>query len=662
MVSYVVYGGQSATNLMLQSGDTLTVSAGGIATGTVVTSGGSISNVGTISGTTVGNGGSSLSYGSDVSTVVQSGGKQIVGGGTGLNATVLNGGLETVQSLASASNTIVRSGGTLSIGNAFASNPTVSSGGSLIVSGLAGVTSANIQLGASVSLLNEGRLSGTYISSGVSVTLSGGYTDDYTGTLVGDVIAGAVTVSGYVNFPYAYPASHNINASSTSNTVVSGGSLIIGLLGFDSFTDVKSGGTLVDTGGSISATLLEIGGSILLPLPFVSGGTASYSANGNVLVVSEGGSSYAQTLSGSYSDETFTIAAAASGGTIVGVMLTPGGFNDVAHNTTITNALPDAQTVANTAHALISSAGVVGVGPANYSTALDPAGDIAVYSTINAPNTAITATGTGTSVIAAGSGINTVTVANGTDLIATGAGSNTVYLVTGSNTLDSEGSDSIFVGAGADTINVSGQAMLAGGTAKLSVFLSPNAQLSLSTGMGSVTVQGGFGSGAFSGGTNGNNLLVAGTGPTTLYAGGSGDTLLASGGSMTTLWGYGGNETMVGQYSQGVDVFNFDGANVFATGGAGQNTFNIGNGNSNIVATLGTSVFNVTKGLVGATTYISNFTTSADHLHLTGYAADEVANALGTATTYQGSEILHLRDGTTIGFGGVTGLTQSAFV
>ncbi len=101
---------------------------------------------------------------------------------------------------------------------------------------------------------------------------------------------------------------------------------------------------------------------------------------------------------------------------------------------------------------------------------------------------------------------------------------------------------------------------------------------------------------------------------------------------------------------------------MFAVGGTGQNVFNIGSGINDIVAGAGTDTFNVTNGSAGQSNYIANFTTRLDHIHLAGYAPDEVSNALGTATVYQGSEILHLRDGTVLSFLGVTGLTKASFI
>ncbi len=373
--------------------------------------------------------------------------------------------------------------------------------------------------------------------------------------------------------------------------------------------------------------------------------------------------------------ETFTVTLSGPSGTAIGtsvatgtILAIPGaGFANTAAATTITSALPQAQTIQAYAHYDLYSApasSITNVGSNLSSVALDAQGDVAVYTSRDAAmdGHVIRADGTGTSVISSGDGADSIVASNGADLIATGVGTNTIYLVSGNNTLASEGTDTVNIGGGSDTISVSGNMVLNPGMATVSVSLNPNATLGIHTGVGSITVNGGYGSGTFSGGTNGNNLLIAGTGPTTLYAGGNGDALVASGGSRTTMFGWSGNETMIGQYSQGIDTFTFDGANVFATGGMGTNVFNLGSGNNNVVGLQGTDTFNVTNGTAGGSTYISDFNLNADKLHLSGYAADEVSHALNTATFYQGSEILALRDGTQISFGHVTGLTQSNFV
>ena len=60
---------------------------------------------------------------------------------------------------------------------------------------------------------------------------------------------------------------------------------------------------------------------------------------------------------------------------------------------------------------------------------------------------------------------------------------------------------------------------------------------------------------------------------------------------------------------------------------------------------------------------IKDFTPGADHLHLGGYAASEVAGALSRQTSDgHGGTMLALTDGTKVDLVGIVNLTQSAFV
>ena len=530
-----------------------------------------------------------------------------------------------------------------------------------------GVALGDTVAGGQLQILAGGSASGTTVGSGFLLVTGGTAASTSVGSGGYDIVAGGVdtgTSIGSGGFLIV-----NSGGTATDPVVSSGGYLLLSSGTIDGAT-LLSGTQLAVPGGSVAAgTSIQPSASLdLETLPYSAGDTLSFSSATDLLTINQRAQSAAVQLGGSYAGDDFTLSDDGGGnppgsranGTLVTVQ-TSGGFADTAHNTTITGAIPDAANILGYARYLLTSAGVSGPGPGDYTTVLDQLGDQAIYSTPGTPGGTLTVSGTGQSVVAAGSGNNVVNVSNGTHLIATGLGANTVNLASGYNTLDSEGNDAVLVGTGGDTISITGQTVITGGSATLSVFLYPTGQLTLYTGTGSVKVQGGFGSGAFSGGTDGNNLLVAGTGPTTLYAGGAGDVLVASGGSTTAMNGYGGAETMVGQYSQGTDTFNFNGANVFATGGAGQNIFNIGAGTNNIVAGAGRDVFNFTNGAAGST-YISDFDVTRDQVHLAGYAAGEAATALTGAVIFGNSEILHLRDGTTIGFGGVTGLTASSFV
>ena len=467
-------------------------------------------------------------------------------------------------------------------------------------------------------------------------------------------------------------------------------------------------GLTIYRGEAVNSLTLNAGSFVDLPeLRYVAGGSAVFDSTSGVLTITEGADSQKLPLAGSYAGDSFRLASEFVGsyrstGTVVEVVDSSGvnaafGFNHVgpdyllgngrlpdsppssgtpvAFNSTITagsvpSVIYDPYGVVVSAYRTIANSGAGGLLPGSYAVHLNSGGDQAIYSTIDdGRGHVITATGTGQSQIAAGSGKDTVTVRNGHDQVVTGHGANTVYLETGSNFLISQGDDRIYIGAGTDTIGVSGHTVMFNSRATLDIALERDARLELHTGIGSVDVNGNFGGGTFSGGTGGNNLLVAGTEDTTLYAGGDGDRLFASGGIGTTMNGWGGNETMSGTYGQGANIFNFNGANVTANSGQGQSTFNVGSGNNVVDSSFGISLFNFTNGDVGGATYIGGFSAAANnsggananHVHLAGYASDEMGHALSTATLFQGSETLHLRDGSTIIFGGVTGLTGSSF-
>ncbi len=593
-------------------------------------------------------------------------GTTIIGAGQTLSGTTITAGTVEVTSGGSAVGVTV-DGGSLQIDAGGVATGTTVEAGYLQIMLQGNAANTVISGTGSYQLVRSGGVAtSTVISDGGSDDVDGG---SDIGAIVNmdsslDVSAGGVATSPVFNSysnPVLLPVT-NISDEGTVNTPTLG----------------KGTELIVSPGYTVTNPILLPGSEIdFAAIAYAADGSASLNSATDVLTIDEGGVATTVQLAGTYAGDSFSLSddgafstfGVGTHGTTVSLNAasaapTPppgGGFNG-STGITISSAIPAAQAIATLAHQDIAAVDTItGPGTGVFSAALDSSGDQAIYSTIDTTGHVLSASGTGQSVIAAGSGADTVTVGNGNDLIATGTGSNTVYLVTGDNTLDSEGNDQVYVGAGTDTIALSAESVIHGGDANLFVSLTPGAALTLHTGTGSVQVQGGFGSGGFSGGTDGDNLLVAGTGPTTLYAGGAGDVLVASGGSTTTMDGWSGNETMLGQYSQGTDIFNFNSANVFAVGGAGQNTFNIGSGNNDIVSGQGGDVFNFANGSAGGSTYIADFSLANDRIHLSGYSANQAASALSSATVYQGSEILRLSDNTTISLGHVTGLTQASF-
>ena len=606
-----------------------------------------------------------------------------IGSGQAFGGTVQTGDIVTVNAGGTASGATVRGGllalqpGATATGTAVAGvqvvpgKVVVTTGygrtnlpGTLVVGGSA---SGTVVAAGGIAILRGGTETGTAVQSGGTLELDGGTSSAAVfapGATV--TVAAQATVDRATVQPFA-------GLSLRAGAVVTGLDLTPG-----SFVDLpdlayRAGGTVTLDATTDRLTIVEGATTVSIPLSGSQAGVSfalrsefaganPYAVPGTVLLVTDA----------SGANAAFGFDHAGSG-LLLGNGIEPDGPSPqsgqpIAFNSTLVvsytgNDTVSALGITNAAYFAIGNAGAGGLLPGVYATSLDAAGDQAVYSTIDDGRAhVITATATGRSVIAAGGGHDTVTVRNGADQVVTGQGTNTIYLESGSNIVLSQGSDLIYAGAGTDTIAVSGHTVAYGARARLDIALDGAARLELHTGAGSVTVAGGFGGGTFSGGTDGGNTLIAGTSATTLSAGGDGDALFASGGDRTTLNGWGGHETMTGTYGSGLETFNFNAADVTASSGRGQNVFNVGSGNNVVDTSLGTAVINLANGGAGGSTYLGGFTAAADRVHLAGYASDEVTHALATATAYGGSEILHLRDGTTITFGGVTGLTQSSFV
>jgi autotransporter passenger strand-loop-strand repeat protein len=104
-------------------------------------------------------------------------------------------------------------------------------------------------------------------------------------------------------------------------TVDAGGAEYVTLGGVEYRTTVSAGGEeTISSGGTASLTHLLPGGTIdVAYLPYVSGGSVGYDSTTHLLTVSEGGQTYTQTLAGTYSGESFHLAAAPFSGTDITV-------------------------------------------------------------------------------------------------------------------------------------------------------------------------------------------------------------------------------------------------------------------------------------------------------------------------------------------------------
>ena len=218
------------------------------------------------------------------------------------------------------------------------------------------------------------------------------------------------------------------------------------------------------------------------------------------------------------------------------------------------------------------------------------------------------------------------TVIGGTGAITVNASRANDFVFAGTGALQFTG------GLGASTIlgNAGGTASITGGAGSVVAIAYGQTQFTGGAGAatvaafgGSVTINGGSGTGLFIGAAGGGNRITAGTGNTTIYGGGAGDVLAAGSMGGGILVAGGGAETLIG--------------------GAGADLFAAMSG------TAGTLV-------------VQNFTPGQDFFTLVGFGAGAAATALAGAVVVGGSEQLTLSDGTRILFAGVTGLAGSSFI
>jgi autotransporter passenger strand-loop-strand repeat protein len=190
----------SAAGTTIDNGGSQQVISGGTASGTTVSSGGTQYDAGTASGTTL-SGGTQDVFGSAIDTTIDSGGAQdVVSGGLANGTVVSSGGVQydagtasntTIsggdqQVFGSADGTTISSGGIEQvISGGIASGTTVSSGGSQFV---AGIASATTVAGGTVEVFSGGSIIGANISAGLlevqsGATANGNFEFDGGGTL-----------------------------------------------------------------------------------------------------------------------------------------------------------------------------------------------------------------------------------------------------------------------------------------------------------------------------------------------------------------------------------------------------------------------------------------------------------------------------------------------
>ena len=227
-----------------------------------------------------------------------------------------------------------------------------------------------------------------------------------------------------------------------------------------------------------------------------------------------------------------------------------------------------------------------------------------------------------------GNGDDTVlALGTGNNTISAGGGDNFIVLGGGIDTVQSTGNDTVVAGSGAATITATGTNgdVVFGGSGTLT-FVGGAGPASVLGTIGSVTVFGGSGSEVLRGGSDGNNLLQAGAGAATLFGGGSGDTLKAAGSQSQVLQAGRGNETLVGSAAAGShDQFVF------------------------------------VQGTAGGQDLIQGFTT-LDKIDLQGYGPNAITDALNSQSKSALGVTITLSDHTQITFAGISSLTAANFI
>ncbi|HET9019132.1 MAG TPA: Hint domain-containing protein, partial [Acetobacteraceae bacterium] len=311
IVSATGSGYDYATSVTIGSGGSAVVDANAYASGLFVLSGGSmtVQGGGWASGTQVG---SAVSG----NFVVSSGGEVTVASGAWAdNTNVWADGVQTVQSGAAVSNTVVFNRGTEMMQSGATETATlVASGGTDVIA--AGATaSGDFTFGGTISV--GGTASDTMVSGGSETVLAGGSSVDDTATF-----GGSVTVSsGGVAFAP--------RIGSAGTLVLDAGAVVSGAISYVAGSGgiVGSNGILVISGTTMPTNIISgfdlrsvsQGDTIdLASVPFATGGTVSLGA-GNVLSVTEGGSTYALQLdpNQTFTSQSFEMFSDGHGGTAV---------------------------------------------------------------------------------------------------------------------------------------------------------------------------------------------------------------------------------------------------------------------------------------------------------------------------------------------------------
>lgn len=255
--------------------------------------------------------------------------------------------------------------------------------------------------------------------------------------------------------------------------------------------------------------------------------------------------------------------------------------------------------------------------------------------------------GAGDTLVGAGGGNDTFFTAGSgaATLLGGSATAGNVFVISGTGSdliLPGVGTNLVYLGAGADTV--------VGGSGRL-------------------ILQGGSGAPLVFGGTAGNNLLAAGSGAATLVGGGSGDTITGDGAGDVLVAAASGNDTLVGGKGQesliggaaGVDIFEAGAANAVIAPEAATAVVALGSGQSTVLAGSGSELMNIVAGSVRGDNFIYGFNPSHDMVRLAGYGAAATAAVAGQYDT-GGNSWVTLSNGTVIAFVGLSHLSTANVV
>jgi hypothetical protein len=286
----------------------------------------------------------------------------------------------------------------------------------------------------------------------------------------------------------------------------------------------------------------------------------------------------------------------------------------------------DAQIVGGSGNAVIAGRGswisaTTGTGRTSV-TFLSGAGYVQTYGTdtINASGNSggsisIDAEGPSTSVAGGRGGL--YFVGNGNATVTTGTSGTSTFAPTGGHDVFKSyaGTTNTFVlGAGTAVVNSGGRDTVYGGSGAATVAQrTDSTQLLIHGGSGALVVDAG----------SGNTSLVGGSGPTSVV---------------------GGRGTLE------------------MTGGSGTASVQFGKGAATVAAGSGSDLFTFGNGMGGGSALIEDFQPGLDHLHLSGYQANQAATAVAGGVANAAGFTMKLADGTTITIAGTSHFSTSNFV